>query len=277
MTKVRSKVVAVTGAASGIGRALALALVGKGAEVAISDVDEVGLAETEKLLAGKGKVTSHVLDVRDREAWARYAAAVEGQHGGADIIINNAGVAVRASVEEISYEDFEFVMDVNFWGVVYGTKTFLPLFRRRGAGHIVNISSINGLVPFALQSPYNASKFGVLGFNETLMQELAEDPIRVTSVHPGGIRTNIARRGRNVSEEQAAFFDTIARTSADEAAAQIVRGIEADRQRVYVGADAKLMATAKRLVPAFTVNLFGRVSRGWANKAALRPAGRTEP
>lgn len=274
MTKVNGKVVAITGAGSGIGRALALALVQKGAAVAISDVDEAGLSETTGLLAGKGRVSSHVLDVRDRGAWAAYAAAVEGEHGGADVIINNAGVAVRASIEEISYEDFEFVMNVNFWGVVYGTKTFLPLFRRRGGGHVVNVSSINGLVPFALQSPYNASKYGVLGFNETLMQELAGSPIRVTSVHPGGIRTNIARRGRHVTAEQAAFFDTLARTTADEAAQQIVHGIEADRQRVYVGADAKVMQTAKRLLPAFTVNLFGKVSLGWAEKA-LKPAGRT--
>ena len=274
MTKVKGKVVAITGAGSGIGRALALSLVQKGATVAISDVDEAGLSETASLLTGKGRVSTHVLDVRDREAWAAYAAAVEGEHGGADVIINNAGVAVRASIEDISYEDFEFVMNVNFWGVVYGTKTFLPLFRRRGAGHVVNISSINGLVPFALQSPYNASKYGVLGFNETLMQELAGSPIRVTSVHPGGIRTNIAKSGRHVTAEQAAFFDTIARTSADEAALQIVQGIECDRQRVYVGADAKVMQTAKRLLPAFTVNLFGKVSLGWAEKA-LKPAGRT--
>ena len=232
MTDVKGKVVALTGAGSGIGRALAVVLVRRGAEVAISDIDEDGLAGTLALLGGQSKVSSHVLDVRDREAWSRYAAAVEAGHGGADVVINNAGVAVRASVEQISYEDFEFVMNVNFWGVVQGTKTFIPLFRKRGGGHIVNISSINGLVPFPLQAPYNASKYAVLGFNETLMQELAEETIRVTSVHPGGIRTNIAPSGRHVSAEDAAFFDKIARTSSEEAAEQIVRGIGRDRERV---------------------------------------------
>ena len=273
MTDVKGKVVALTGAGSGIGRALAQVLVQRGAEVAISDVDQKGLAGTLALLDGRGKVSSHVLDVRDRKAWERYAAAVVAQHGGADIVINNAGVAIRASVEDISYEDFEFVMSVNFWGVVQGTKTFIPLFRKRGAGHIVNISSINGLVPFPMQAPYNASKFAVLGFNETLMQELAGEPIRVTSVHPGGIRTNIARSGRHVSAEDAAVFESIARTSSEEAAEQIVRGIERDRERVYVGADAKIMAASKRLLPAFTVSLFGRVSNSWSKRA--REAGRT--
>ncbi|MET0342420.1 MAG: SDR family NAD(P)-dependent oxidoreductase [Polyangiales bacterium] len=272
MTDVKGKVVALTGAASGIGRALALVLVEKGAEVAISDVDEVGLAATLGLVSDKSKVSTHVLDVRDKAAWARYAAAVEAQHGGADVVINNAGVAIKASVEQISYEDFEFVMSVNFWGVVYGTKTFIPLFRKRGGGHVVNISSINGMVPFALQAPYNASKYAVLGFNETLMQELAGEPIKVTSVHPGGIRTNIARKARHVSADEAKFFDTIARTTSESAAEQIVRGIERNRQRVYVGTDAKIMAASKRILPAFTVNLFGRVSNNWRKRP---PAGRT--
>jgi NAD(P)-dependent dehydrogenase (short-subunit alcohol dehydrogenase family) len=274
MTDLRGKVVVVTGAGSGIGRALALALVQRGAEVSISDVNEQSLAETVALLRGGAQVSSHVVDVSDRAAWTRYAAAVEQRHGGADVIINNAGVAVRASIEDIDYEDFEFVMNVNFWGVVYGTKAFLPLLRKRAAGHVVNISSINGMVPFANQSPYNSSKYAVLGFSETLMQELRGQPIRVTCVHPGGIRTNIVRNGRGLNEGDAVRFDKIAKTSAEDAAEQILRGVEKDRERVYVGVDAKVMAASKRLAPGLTVGLFGKFTTELAKKA-VRPAGRT--
>jgi NAD(P)-dependent dehydrogenase (short-subunit alcohol dehydrogenase family) len=260
MTDLRGKVVVVTGAGSGIGRALALALVEKGAEVAYSDVNERGLGETTALLAGRGRSSAHVLDVSKREQWEAHAAAVRAQHGGADVLINNAGVAIRSSFEKLSIDDFEFVMGVNFWGVIYGSKTFLPLMRERGAGHIVNISSINGIVPFANQVPYNCSKYAVLGFSETLMQELRGEPIRVTSVHPGGIRTNIVRSGRGMNGKDADNFDKIALTSAASAAAQILRGIEKNSERVYVGADAKLMSASKRLLPALTVNLWGRAS-----------------
>src|SRR4051812_17454065 len=154
MTTIQGKVVAVTGAASGIGRALAEELVKRGAHVALSDINEAGLAETAKLLKGTTKVTTHKVDVRDRKSVEGYAADVKAQHGGADVIINNAGVTTRASIEDISYEDFEFVIGVNMWGVIYGTKAFLPLFRERGAGHIVNISSINAMVPFNKNGPY---------------------------------------------------------------------------------------------------------------------------
>lgn len=273
MTDLRGKVVVVTGAGSGIGRALAQALVGRGAEVAISDVNEQALAETRGLLGSAGRVSSERLDVRDRAAFQRYAERVEAEHGGADVLINNAGVALRAPIEQIAIEDFEFVMNVNFWGVVYGTKAFLPLMRKRGAGHVVNISSINGMVPFANQSPYNSSKYAVLGFSETLMQELYGQPIRVTCVHPGGIRTNIVRNAaeRGLNEDDAKSFDRIARTSSESAAEQILRGIERDRERVYVGLDAKLMAASKRLAPALTVNAAGK----FTSRVIKRAAGRT--
>jgi NAD(P)-dependent dehydrogenase (short-subunit alcohol dehydrogenase family) len=260
MTKLAGKVVAVTGAGSGIGRALAVELIARGADVALSDVNEVGLAETMALLRGTGRATSHTVDVRDRAAVARYAAEVEAEHGGADVIINNAGLAVRASIEAMSYEDFALVIDVNLWGVVHGTKEFLPLFRKRGAGHIVNISSINAMVPFAKNGPYNAAKYAVLGFSETLMQELRGEPIRVTCVHPGGIKTNIARNGRGVSEAEAKFFERIAMTSPRKAAQTILRGVERDQERVYIGADALVMAAAKRLAPDLAVKLSGRAS-----------------
>jgi NADP-dependent 3-hydroxy acid dehydrogenase YdfG len=265
MTAIRGKVVAVTGAASGIGRALAQALVERGAHVALADNDERGLRETAELLAGPVGISTHVVDVRDRAAVERYAAAVKEQHGGADVIINNAGVTVHASLERASYDDIEFVLDVNLWGVIYGTKAFLPLFRERGAGHIVNVSSINAFIPFANNGPYNISKYAVHGLNETLMQELRGEPIRVTSVHPGGIQTNIANNARHLSEREAKLFGKIAMTSAPACAKVILRAIEKNQERVFVGLDAKFMAMAKRAVPAFAVKAAGLVTnRIWS-------------
>jgi NAD(P)-dependent dehydrogenase (short-subunit alcohol dehydrogenase family) len=255
MTQVKDKVVAITGAASGIGRALAQRLAAKGASLAISDVNEAGLRETAALLgAVDGNVSTHVVDVRRREAVYRYADEVERQHGGADIVINNAGLTVRASIEEISYEDFELVIAVNMWGVIYGTKAFLPLLRKRPEGHIVNISSINAMVPFIKNGPYNISKYAVLGLSETLIQELQGQPIHVTCVHPGGIRTNIVRNSKGTNEGDAVMFDKIARTTPEKAAEAIVAGIEKNKEQVFVGMDAKAMATAKRIAPRWVVH-----------------------
>ena len=258
---------AVTGAGSGIGRALAAELVQRGAHVALSDNDEAALSETRELLNGAVKVTTHPLDVRDRAAVERYAGEVRAQHGGADVVINNAGVTSKGSLEQLDYDDIEFVLAVNFWGVLYGTKAFLPLFRERGAGHIVNISSINAFVPFANNGPYNISKYAVHGLNETLMQELRGEPIRVTSVHPGGIRTNIAKSARHVSEREAKIFAKIARTSAKSCANTILNAVEANQERVFVGLDAKIMAAAKRALPALAVRAAGVLSRDvWVDK-----------
>jgi len=262
MTKLKDKVVAVTGAASGIGRALAQSLVARGASVALSDVNEAGLRETAGMLPGAtGKVTTHVVDVRRRDAVEAYAADVERQHGGADVIINNAGLTVRAGLEEISYEDFELVIDVNMWGVIYGTKAFLPLFRRRPEGHIVNISSINAMVPFVKNGPYNISKYAVLALSETLVQELAGEPIHVTCVHPGGIKTNIVRNSKGANATDAAMFDRIARTTPEKAAETILAGVERNKTQVFVGLDAKALATAKRLFPHWIVRRTGAVMR----------------
>jgi short-subunit dehydrogenase len=220
------------------------------------------------LLNGAVKITTHVVDVRDRVAVERYAADVRAQHGGADVVINNAGVSVRASMEEVSYEDIEFVLGVNLWGVLYGTKAFLPLFRERGAGHIVNISSINAFVPFTKNGPYNISKYAVHGLNETLMQELRGQPIRVTSVHPGGIQTNIANNARHVSEREAKMFGKIAMTSPRTCAKTILRAVEKNQERVFVGLDAKIMATAKRAMPALAVKAVGVLSGDlWARSS----------
>lgn len=257
MTELSGKVAAVTGAASGIGRALSVELAARGAHVAMSDVNEAGLAETATLVRGRGKFTTHVVDVRELLAVERYAADIEAAHGCADIIINNAGVTVRNTVEHMSYEDFKFVIDVNFWGVVHGIQAFLPLLRKRPEGHIVNISSINAMVPFALNGPYNASKYAVLGLSETLWQELGDTAIRTTCVHPGGIRTNIVRNARGAKASDTALFDRVARTSAASAATVILDGVEQNRKRVHVGLDSKLMAMAKRVLPNLTVRLAG--------------------
>jgi short-subunit dehydrogenase len=261
MTKIAGNVAVVTGAASGIGRALAVELVARGAHVALSDVNEAGLRETAALLRTSSKVTTHRVDVRDWSAMQQHAADVKAAHGGADIIINNAGLAVRGTVEAMSYEDFKLVIDVNLWGVVHGTKAFFPLLRERGAGHIVNIASINSLVPFHQNGPYNVSKYAVYGLNETLMQELSGDTIHVTSVHPGGIQTNIANNAKGVSEDDAKFFNKIAMTSAKSAATTIVRAIEKNQEKIFVGVDAKFMASAKRLLPTLTVKAVGALSK----------------
>lgn len=261
MTTISGKVVALTGAASGIGRALALVLKAEGAELALADRDADGLADTVRLLGNGTRVTQYVVDVSDRRAVEKFAGEVQAQHGGADIIINNAGVVARASIEDARYEDLELVIGVNLWGVIYGTKAFLPQLRARGAGHIVNISSINAMVPFPNNGPYNISKYAVHGLNETLMQELRGSPIRITSVHPGGVRTNIARNARNMDERHRRTFDKTALTSSEAAAREIVAGIRHNRERVFVGPDSKLLQVGKRLAPAFVVALTGYVTR----------------
>jgi short-subunit dehydrogenase len=257
----KDKVAAVTGAASGIGRALAANLAAKGCHVAVSDIDEAGLRETASLVAGRNpnvKVTTHVVDVAEREQVYRYADDVVGRHGRVHIIINNAGVAVGDTIEEVSYEDFEWIVNINFWGVVYGTKAFLPYLRKEAEGHVVNISSINGIVPNPLNGPYCSTKFAVRGFTETLRQELQGTSVGVTVVHPGGIGTNIVRNARirrhinpkKTPAELAADFDKNAvRNTADFAAQAIIAGIEKNRQRVLVGGDAKLLDRMTRLFP----------------------------
>src|SRR5580704_7862250 len=193
------RVAAITGAGSGIGRALALNLAKRGTHLALCDINEVGLAETVGLCEGFGvKVTSQKLDVADRAAVYTWADSVVADHGKVNLIFNNAGVAVAATVESMSYEDFEWLMNINFWGVVYGTKAFLPHLKQSGEGHIVNLSSVFGLISVPSQSAYNAAKFAVRGFTDTLRMELEIEgaDVSVTTIHPGGIKTNIAKNAR---------------------------------------------------------------------------------
>jgi NAD(P)-dependent dehydrogenase (short-subunit alcohol dehydrogenase family) len=253
------RVAAITGAGSGIGRALARELARRGAHLALSDVDEVGLAETVALCEGcEVKVSSQRVDVADRVAVHAWADDVVADHGKVNLIFNNAGVALGATVEAMSYDDLEWLMSINFWGVVHGTKAFLPHLQAAGEGHIVNLSSVFGLVSVPSQSAYNAAKFGVRGFTDALRMELdlAGSGVSCTTVHPGGVKTNIARDARmdasaalltGSSESAPDDFERIARTTPEQAARQILAAVERDRRRVLIGADARLIDLASRL------------------------------
>jgi NAD(P)-dependent dehydrogenase (short-subunit alcohol dehydrogenase family) len=270
MKTFKNKVAAITGAASGIGRALAIELANHGAHVALADVNQAGLAETASLIRGQRRVSQHIVNVGERVSVEGFAAEVARQHGGADLIFNNAGIAVLASLEDVSYDEFEHVINVNLWGVVYGTKAFLPLLKQRPEGHIINISSINGMVPFANNGPYNISKYAVLGLNETLMIELRGTNVGITSVHPGGIKTNIVRNSLRTSAADASNFDRIAMTTPAQAAKTILAGVRKKQERVYIGMDAKIMAMAKRILPAGTVQLVGTASAQAAKRRKSR-------
>jgi butyryl-CoA dehydrogenase len=253
------KVAAITGAGSGIGRALALQLAGRGAHLALSDIDEAGLAETVTLCEGSPvKVTSKRVDVADREAVHAWADEVVAEHGKVNLVFNNAGVAVAASIENVSYEDFEWLMSINFWGVVHGTKAFLPHLKAApGGGHVVNLSSVFGLISVPTQAVYNASKFAVRGFTDALRIELDSErsTVSCTTVHPGGIKTNIARNARmdpSLTEgmgdvDPGADFHKIAMTTPDKAARVILSAVERNKRRVLVGPDAKAIDLLSRL------------------------------
>jgi len=260
MSKLQGRVAVVTGAASGIGRALAHRLADAGCRLAISDIDEEGLAETAAECERRGaEVDARRLDVSSREAVFAYADAVAERFGAVHLVVNNAGVALGATVEEMTIEDFEWLMGINFWGVVYGTKAFLPHLKRADWGHIVNISSVFGLIGVPTQSAYNAAKFAVRGFTESLRQELeiAGSSVSCTTVHPGGIKTNIARKSRlgglgdfdRPRDEMTAQFDKVARTTPDEAARVIVEAVERNRRRALVGPDAYVIDWMQRVLP----------------------------
>ena len=273
MKDFKDKVAAVTGASSGIGRALALELAKAGCHVALSDVAEEALEETAAAARELGvEVTTARVDVSDRAAVYAWADRVVTEHGKVNLIFNNAGVALAATVERMSYEDFEWLMGINFWGVIYGTKAFLPHLKASGEGHVVNVSSVFGLAGIPSQSAYNAAKFGVRGFTESLRQELdiTGSCVSATSVHPGGIKTAIARDGRiddSVSdlgmdrERSADRFDKGAMTSPDKAAQTILRAVRADRRRALVGPDAYVFDWAVRLLPSAYQGLITRLTK----------------
>jgi NAD(P)-dependent dehydrogenase (short-subunit alcohol dehydrogenase family) len=263
-------VAVVTGAASGIGRALAIRLAQEGASLAIADVKAAELDETLKTLERMGgsrdKVSAHIVDVSDKERVAEFAREVVDAHGGAHLLINNAGVGLFGMAEQLSIEDIEWLMGVNFWGVVYGVKHFLPILRRQPQGHIVNISSVFGIIGPVGHSAYAASKFAVRGFTEALRHELAGGSVKVSVVHPGGVKTNIANNARPGAganqaavEKERAIFNMAARTSAEAAAQRIVRGVMRDEQRILVGPDAWVIDRIQRWAPVKYWKLFEKM------------------
>ncbi|HEX2487872.1 MAG TPA: SDR family NAD(P)-dependent oxidoreductase [Blastocatellia bacterium] len=266
----QTTVAVVTGAASGIGRALAVRLAQNGASLAIADVKAEALDETAQMLkpagGSPGKITKHIVDVADKERVAAFAREVVEAHGRASLLINNAGVGLFGTVEQLSIEDIEWLMGVNFWGVVHGVKHFLPILRREPQAHIVNISSVFGIVGPVGHSAYAASKFAVRGFTEALRHELFGGPIRVSVVHPGGVKTNIAINARPGAgadqaavERERAIFNIAARTTPDTAADRIVRGVLRDEERILVGPDAWAIDRIQRWAPVKYWRLFGKM------------------
>ena len=278
-----NRVAAVTGAASGIGRALALELAGRGVGLAVADINERGVEETAALARQQGvTATATVLDVSERAAVIDWAEGVMTEFGAVDLLFNNAGVAQSGSVAGNGFDDYDWVMGINFWGVVNGTKASLPLMREAGRGHIVNIASIFGVFAQPGMSTYNASKFAVRGFTESLRQELdiLGGAISATCVIPGGIRTGIAHSARmspslaeihggpvDTDQIRDDFLNRLARTTPEQAARTILSGVERNARRVLVGADAKLLDLMQRLMPSAYQRLVTAAMRREAARA----------
>jgi short-subunit dehydrogenase len=259
-----NKYAAITGAGSGIGRALARQLNAAGCHLFLSDVDATGLAGTvDSLNNSTAKVHSSHVDVASREEVQRWADEISAQASCLHLLVNNAGVALMATAAETREEDFHWLMNINFWGVVHGCQAFLPLLERAPRSHLVNISSVFGMIGVPTQSAYNAAKFAVRGYSEALGQELdiAGSPVKLCCVHPGGIDTNIARRARNAdpaatADSQHQQFAPHVRTSADKAAGLILRAAQRGQRRLLIGPDARLIDWVQRLFPVSYARLF---------------------
>ncbi|GAA4376204.1 SDR family NAD(P)-dependent oxidoreductase [Nocardioides caricicola] len=270
MKELDHKVAVITGAGSGIGRALSVDLARRGSLLAISDVDDDGLAETVELVkaAGAREVRSDHLDVADRAAFAAYASSTAEHFGRVNLVVNNAGVALAGNLEDLEYPDMDWIMGINFWGVVHGTKEFLPHLIASGDGHLVNISSLFGLISMPGQSMYNAAKYAVRGMSEAVREEMlvAGHPVGVTVVHPGGIKTAIARNARYSAVEDGAqtakFFDEkLAKMTPERAAEIIVKGIRTNKARVLVGIDAHAVHTLAKVTGSRYQDIVARTHR----------------
>lgn len=264
MKSFENKVAAITGAGSGIGRELAYGLARQGCKLALSDVNAEGLAETAAHARKLGvQVSESLVNVADRDAVHAWAENVVAEFGVVNAIFNNAGVAQGGTVEGNEYADYEWIMNINFWGVVNGTKAFLPHIKASGSGHIVNVSSVFGLFAQPGMSAYNASKFAVRGFTESLRQELdmAACGVSASCVHPGGIKTNIAKTarmnaslnhvtGQDADKARQQFNDQLLRTTPEKAAHVIINGVLANKRRILIGPDAYALDGMQRLMPA---------------------------
>jgi NAD(P)-dependent dehydrogenase (short-subunit alcohol dehydrogenase family) len=266
MQKLEGAVAVVTGAASGIGRSLALRLARAGCQLALADIDAGGLGETVAAARQAGsRATAHRVDVSALDQMTAFRDTVLGEHGGVDLLINNAGVALLGTVEEVSLDDIRWLVDINFWGVVHGAKLFLPALKQRPEAHIVNISSVFGLIAPPGNAAYCASKFAVRGFSESLAHELAGSNVRVSTVHPGGIRTPIVTHARAAAgvgnaqrDDVITRFEQAARTTPDAAAERILRGIRRNEKRILIGGDARFLDGLQRLLPVRYWNVLGR-------------------
>jgi NADP-dependent 3-hydroxy acid dehydrogenase YdfG len=276
MKTLSNKLVVITGAASGMGRALALHCAALGSRLAISDIDLADLETTaERARQAGAEVDAVRLDVADRTAIHAWAARIAEKLGGADVLINNAGVSLSHSIEKMKDEDFEWLFNINFWGVANGCKAFLPQLKNRNEAHIVNMSSVFGIIGVPTQAAYCAAKFAVRGYTETLRQELADTRVGVTCVHPGGIKTEIARRGRHYEDalggetstkRAATEFERQARTTAEDAAAAIAGAILKNNPRLLIGADAVAIDVMARAAPVGYTRLVRRMMRSTARR-----------
>lgn len=278
MRSLHNKIAVITGAGSGIGQALAVELARAGSQLAISDINVDNVAATAQQCAALGaKVKHYRLDCGKRDDIFAHAGEVIKDFGSVNLVINNAGVAVSATVSEITDEDFHWLMNINFWGMVHGTRAFLPYLIASGDGHLVNISSIFGMIGVPKQAAYNSSKFAIRGFTEALRQELILDkaPVQVSCVHPGGIKTNIAKAARkgpsDADKDISINFENFARTTASQAANIILRGIKRNKARIFVGMDSKVIDLLQRFLGPGYQNIVGPVF----DRRMNQPAGAT--